>query len=230
MKKIGAVFAAAAIMAASASDFAYTKASAEDNLKIYLDAGYGGENDITEVELKIANNSGISAYSIRVDFDPGVLEFVDAEQGDAISSGTFYPNGEYSEDCVRLVWSDSHNRTGDGTLAVLRFKTADGTAETKTALTVGRSMVSSDLSEAQFTTENAELKIAAYIKTGDVNIDGVVDVSDVVTLNMYLLEGMGEDVSYSIRANCEVSGDNIISSVDSTSLMSIVSMMTEVSS
>lgn len=226
MKKIGTVLAAAALILAPSADMTV---SAQDKPVFYINAGYGEQNDITEVELKIENNSGISAYSVRVDFDPRVLEFVDAGQGDAIGSGTFYSNGEYSEDCVKLVWSDSRNRSGDGVLAVLRFKTANETAETKTTVSIGHSTVSCDLSAAEFETENDELRISGDYKRGDVNMDGLIDVSDVVALNMHLLEGITDDVSFSVQASCELSGDKKISSDDSVCLMNHVAMITGVS-
>lgn len=224
LKKAGAVLAA--VMACFA--LCSTTAVAQDKPTICLNAGYGGENDITEVELNIENNSGISAYSVKVNYDPKTLEFVEARQGDAIGSGTFYSNGEFSEDCVRLVWSDSRNRSGDGTLAVLRFKTANETEGTKTPLSIGHSTISDDLSSAEFDVRNSELRIGGDINTGDVNMDGIVDVSDVVALNMYLLEGMSDSISYTIQANCEVSGDKKISADDSVCLINHVSMITEV--
>lgn len=225
LKKIGAFLAAVTLALAPSADMTV---SAQDKPVFSINAGYGAENDITEVELKIENNSGISAYSVRIDFDPRVLEFVEAEQGYAIESGTFYSNGEYSEDCVRLVWSDSRNRSGDGVLAVLRFKTANETAETKTALSIGHSTVSNDLSAAEFETENAELRISGDYTAGDVNMDGIVDVSDVVGLNMHLLEGITDELSFTVQASCEVSGDKKISSDDSVCLINHVSMITEV--
>lgn len=222
LKRKTAVLAAAAVTLGSVSPI---NAAAQDAPAIYINAGYGAECETTEIELNIRNNTGISAYSIEVNYDPRVLYFMEAEQGDALDGGTFYCNGDYSDNAVRLVWSDSRNQTADGTAAVLKFRPAYGTAETDTPVTIGYSIIADDLSEAEFEMEDDTLKIAGEINRGDVNADGDVSVSDVVSLNMYLLNPEKYDFSYTRQANAEVSGNKIVNTDDSGLIMNYVCMI-----
>ncbi len=200
--------------------------SAEENVPIvYINAGYGSENDITEVELNIKNNQGISSYSIEVDYNPSVLQFIDASQGDTPGGGTFYCNDKYDEDAIRIVWSNSRNKNGDGTTAILRFKAAYGTAETTTPLSIGYSVLGDDLNVSSFESVGAELKIAGEITRGDVSGDGDVNIADIVRLNMFLLNSEKNPLSNTSQANAEVTGDKIVTTADSTLLMNYVCMM-----
>ncbi len=222
MKRKTAVLAAAAIMTASVSP---VNASAQDAPAIYINAGYGAECETTEIEVNIKNNTGMSAFSIEVDYDPRALYFMDAEQGDALNGGTFYCNSDYSDNAIRLVWSDSRNQTADGAVAVLKFRPSYGTAETETPVTLGYSVIADDLSEAEFERSDGSLKIAREIKRGDVNDDGKVCVSDVVSLNMYLLNAKEDALSYTCQANAEVNGDKAVTAEDSAMILNYVCMI-----
>lgn len=59
---------------------------------------------------------------------------------------------------------------------------------------------------------------------GDVNVDGTVDVGDVVTLNMYILNPTGNALEADGMANADVVRDNKIDSTDGTLLMSYTAM------
>lgn len=194
---------------------------------ISINAGFGAENDIAEVELNIDKSLGLAAYSIEVDFDPRVLTFVEAVQGSAFSDGVFYCNGDYSDDAVRIVWSDSRNRRDNGTAAILRFKTAYGSADTITPISIGYSVLADDMREAEYTAKEGELIITEEITAGDINCDGEVSVSDVVMLNMYLLNAQDNPLSYASQANADVTGDKKVNSSDSAHLLNYISMKIE---
>jgi hypothetical protein len=202
--------------------------SAEEQTQIYIEAGYGGENAIAEIDLKLSGNNGLSAYSIEINYDPSKLRFVDALQGDAIDGGIFYCNGDYDEDALRIVWSNNRNKLGDGTIARLRFKTLNGTAETSTPISIGHSVLGNDdFEEIIFETDNDELKIGKELKKGDVNKDGKVDVADVVWLNQYLLNPLYEP-DFTTLGNAEVSGNKKIDTMDSMTLINYVTMFSGV--
>lgn len=222
MNRKTAVLAAAVLTVGSVSPI---DVSAQDSPAVCINAGYGAECETAEIELNIKNNTGMSAFSIEVNYDPRVLYFLDAQQGDALDGGTFYCNSDYSDNTVRLVWSDSRNQTADGTAAVLKFRPAFGSAETDTPVTIGYSLIADDLSEAEFEKSDDKLKIAWEINRGDVNDDGTVCVSDVVALNMYILDGDEDAISYTCQANAEVTGDKAVTSADSAMLMNYVCMI-----
>ena len=174
-------------------------AYAENVPLLYINAGYGEENGVAEVELKIKNNKGISAYSVIVNYDPDMLTFIEASQSDALSGGVFYCNGSYAQDAVRLVWSDSRNKSG-------------------------HTLVGDDLQPAAFEASDGELKISGEIFYGDVNRDGIVNVADIVALNMYLLDSDKNVLTNTSQANADVNGDKLINSNDSLTIMNYISM------
>ena len=73
-------------------------------------------------------------------------------------------------------------------------------------------------------TEPSTGNIADGTYYGDVNVDGAVDVADVVALNMYLLNPSGNALEAEGIANADVVRDNKIDSTDGTLLMSFTAM------
>ncbi|MCM1225801.1 MAG: dockerin type I domain-containing protein [Clostridium sp.] len=225
MRSIRAAGIAAALLLCTVLSPA--KASAEDYFsKISLSAGYGSENDITEVKVNISS-SGISAYSIEVNFDPRSLYFVDAEQGESLDGGTFYCNENYSDNAVKLVWSNSRNQKCSGAAAVLHFKAAYGTAETDTKLSIKHAELADDLEEEVSTVQDCAMKIARSITKGDVDENTVINVADLIMLNKYLLSGSEYPLSYTRQANADVSGNGIVTMTDSALILNYLSMQIE---
>lgn len=76
-------------------------------------------------------------------------------------------------------------------------------------------------------TENPELlKNASW---GDVNVDGRVNISDVVTLNLYLLNKKEHAVSEQGYVNANCLYDNVVDASDSSLLMNYVTMVVDYS-
>ena len=62
-------------------------------------------------------------------------------------------------------------------------------------------------------------------KYGDANLDDTINISDVVALNMYLLNSSDNSLSIESIANSDVVRDNIINTEDSLLLMNYVAMI-----
>lgn len=60
---------------------------------------------------------------------------------------------------------------------------------------------------------------------GDVNVDGAVDVADVVSINMYLLNPEANALEPAGKANADCVRDNVIDSSDSAIILNYVAMM-----
>ena len=63
---------------------------------------------------------------------------------------------------------------------------------------------------------------------GDVNIDGNINIADVVTLNMYLLYPEVNKLNATAKENAQVVYDGIIDTQDSLLLMNYVAMIVTV--
>lgn len=203
------------------SVFVPMRAEAAGVSSLSLDPSYGSENSITDVRLDIQSD-GISAYSVEIRFDPRVLCFTGAEQGNALNGGVFYCNDTYSDNIVRLVWSHSRNQVCNGAAAVLHFRAAANTAETDTVLSIGHAVVADDIKQARFNIDNCTMKIAGEIIKGDVNGDGYVNVSDVISLNLYLLNRVKNPLSYTAQACADASGNGNVTIADSTLIMNYI--------
>lgn len=204
------------------SAFAPVCANAAGISSLSLNPSYGSENSITDVRLNIQSD-GISAYSAEIRFDPRVLYFTGAEQGNALNGGVFYCNDTYSDNVVRLVWSHSRNQVCNGAAAVLHFRAAAKTAETDTVLSIGHAVVADDIKQAHFNISNCTMKIAGEITKGDVNGDGYVNVSDIISLNLYLLNRTEYPLSYTAQACADVSGNGNVTTADGTLIMNYIS-------
>lgn len=224
MKSIRAAGLAAAVFLCSI--FSPVKVSAENLSVVSLNAGYGSENDITNVRLNI-DSDGISAYSIEINFDPRDLCFVGAQQGDSLDGGTFYCNEDYSDNAVKLVWSNSRNQSCKGTAAVLRFKAAYGTAETTTDLSIRHAELADDLNKADFVLQDCTMKIAQKITKGDVDLSGRINVADIVALNSYLLNSDKYPLSYASQANADVSQNGEVTATDCSLIINYILMLIE---
>lgn len=204
------------------SAFAPMRCNAAGISSLSLNPSYGSENSITDVRLNIQSN-GISAYSVEIRFDPRVLYFTGAEQGNALNGGVFYCNDTYSDNIVRLVWSHSRNQVCNGAAAVLHFRAAANTAETDTVLTIGHAVVADDIKPGSFDINNCTMKIAGEIKKGDVNDDGYVNIADIVLLNLHLLNRVKYSLSYTAQACADVSGNGNVTIADGTLIMNYIS-------
>ena len=203
------------------SAFAPVRTHAAGISSFSLNPSYGSENSITDVRLNI-QSSGISAYSVEIRFDPRILYFTGAEQGNALNGGVFYCNDTYSDNAVRLVWSHSRNQVCNGAAAVLHFRAAAKTAETDTVLSIGHAVAADDIKPASININNCTLKIAGEIKKGDVNDDGYVNVADVILLNLYLLNRGEYPLSYTAQACADVSGNGNVTTADGTLIMNYI--------
>ncbi len=108
---------------------------------------------------------------------------------------------------------------GEGT-ATVTATTADG--KTATATVTVSTGATTDPNETGLTADTGDLSNATW---GDVNVDGRVNVSDVVTLNMFLLNTEKNGVSKQgyINANCAF--DNYVDTSDSAIILNYVAMM-----
>lgn len=220
MKKRKAAVILSAIIMIFSLNTVTAKVDAEDKLPcIYPECGYAGENEITEVSVKFDSETDISAFSIEIVFNPEMLDFIEAEKGSAVKSGTFYYN-TYSEDSVKLVWSDSKDSSIKGTAAKLSFKTKHGTAEKEAGVFVGRCILGNEnYEEVQFETENSFVKIYRDYVMGDASGDGVTNSSDVIVVNKNVISENKYPISSENKINADADCDGVISSKDCTKII-----------
>ena len=73
------------------------------------------------IPISVAGASKLGAADIKMEYDPTVLKFADAELGEISTNGIIESN-EVSPGTVLLSFADTKGITGDGTLIELNFE------------------------------------------------------------------------------------------------------------
>ena len=77
------------------------------------------------VPVNIENNTGLAAFRFRVSYDTSALELLSVTKGSLLTSGTFESGTDADEKTLTFTWFNLCNVTGDGEIAVLRFKVSE---------------------------------------------------------------------------------------------------------
>ncbi|MGN1481877.1 cohesin domain-containing protein [Porcipelethomonas sp.] len=191
--------------------------------EISLQCGYAQENAETTVSLNVNEKISVSAFSFEIFFDPKKLSFEDASMGSALNYGNFYCNGEYSDDCVRIVWSDSEDANVSGELAKLKFRTKNAETGTKTGLYIGYSSMGNEkFEEIAFDTVDSEIEIMQDYIWGDANGDGETTAADAVAINKYNISRELYPINNKYVINADIDYNNIINLSDSDGVVNYI--------
>ncbi len=117
---------------------------------------------------------------------------------------------------------------GTGEVVTTTATAPVSTVTTTTVSTVGTTSVSTPETTV-VTTEPITENIPDGEKYGDVNLDGTVDVADVVAINMYLLNTEANPLTTEQKANSDCVRDNVIDTSDSSIILNYVAMMVSLS-
>ena len=174
------------------------------------------------LNLEIANGKNVAGYQASVTFDPSVLRYKEGGNGNYLSADAFFADpiiyyhwlgDRFSDDSIllhRLIIGGNtltQARNGDGTLANLTFEVVDYKPSVVTLSNVY--LVDADGKRWEVTTKNGEiiepLKLNERI-FGDLNLDGVVSIQDLVIVSNRF-GWRGKDIA-------DVSGDGFVNIVD----------------
>lgn len=172
------------------------------------------------------------------------IGFVCEEEGAVIielvlALPTDVADGKYDIDMVfegvdRAV-ADNDNTTASVTLMggsvtigdVTEPTTASTTATTATSTTKATSATTTTTKAGSTTTTGKVDPTTGNVLYGDSNVDGKVNIADVVCLNQYLVDNTKYDLSAQGKINAEVNLDGKLTAADSTSIIkSLVKLVT----
>lgn len=141
----------------------------------------------------------MSGCEIKVEFNDGHIEYCDALHLNDYYSGTY---------CERLNWQTSVYNTKTGEIySVEDFKNLiPGKYEI-------RFICDSEYHEASTVYTSVEVKIAPY--TGDVNLDGSIDICDATLIQYFIAENIYDE---GVSAYGDFDGDGQITVTDVTAL------------
>ncbi len=190
--------------------------SDSDEAVITVNGATTSAGKTVEVKVTIANNPGLVATHITLNYDKDVLTLTEVKNGTVIGNECMLAGKDLTAVPYNVIWSDAlaeNDYTDDGLLVTFVFKVADDAPEGKTAVSVDyyeESTFNCELEEVVFIINNGEIEIADRI-AGDVNGDGEVNLRDAVYLERYLAGGWGVSIN---DRNADVNGDGAANLVD----------------
>ena len=193
--------------------------SAEETMFISINGSSASENEITTVTASAEGGAKAAAFSITLDYDSSLLEFVDAKS--LMNTGMFCYN-PVDEDTVKIVWSDDKDSEIDGDIFNVSFKTRGETDGNETEIIVGDTSVgNADMNDVPFDAQNGIIKISADYKRGDANCDGSTDIADVVAIDKYCTDMYYELPEQGV-INADMNNDTLVNELDSVRVMEMV--------
>lgn len=219
MKKKIKVLPFAAALAMSITPVTYGYADKMPCLSI--NGGYTAENEVIPVTAAFDEEVSAAVYSITVDYDPELLEFIDAES--CIEDGTFCYNIS-GEDSVTFVWSNDKDVTVRNNVFKAEFKARGGTVGQTAPVNIGNAVIGGEkMSEIPFDTKNGDVIISERYTKGDANCDGRTDLADVVAINKYCRD-MDFDLSEEGKLNGDVDNNGFLDEYDCYAVFRYVSL------
>lgn len=101
-------------------------AFAANTAEIYGDEISATTDKTVLIPVKIKNNTGVMGFKITVEYDKSVLTSPTVSRGKLTGNGMINDSiGVTEEGTFDVVWSDTQNVAGDGTLMILSFKAVE---------------------------------------------------------------------------------------------------------
>jgi hypothetical protein len=172
--------------------------------------------------------SSLNGYDLKVDYNPGLLQFVQVQTWGALGTGT----STTSAGVVEVLLSGSSTVTGNDILLftltfLIYFTASSATIWNKMSpqtipTTVSLDTTYGDLSftegtlnvNGQITTTAATASITVHLIQGDVNCDGRVDVLDLRTVAAFYDKTSTTDPDWSSISMYDLNGDGTIDIYD----------------
>ena len=195
--------------------YAVWKKAAVEKGQLIVSTPQARPGETVAVDVSIAENPGICAFILRIDYDETVLELISIEHPEIGSDSIWNINGGM------VSWLAFSDTDYNGTLFTVTFKVADDAEEGATAVTV--------LYEAGDIGNFAEDEINPSVQAGGVNIvnrvpgdtngDGRLNTMDLIRLMKYF---NGESVEV-VPGSADINGDGRENTMDLIRLMKYIS-------
>ena len=180
--------------------------------KLVIENVEAGSGSTVRVTIDIQNNPGIIGAILTIAYDPA-LKLVGAEAGSAWNSLNFTGPYEYTNPC-NFVWDGIEIAdSSTGSVIVLIFEIPTG-IETGTVYNISASYSFGNMINAELEAVDVEIEdgsITVINPVGDVNLDGIVDVVDVIALRRYLAGGYDVVID---ETTADIDGDGYITVAD----------------
>ena len=200
--------------------------NAEGDPSFELTKAYGNAGDTVQVELKINNNPGITAFSVSIGYSTDDLELIGIDDEGLFEFAISY--GKLDANPVTISWyaADSGNKTDNGTVAVLKFRILDEAENSQVMITYDpENVFDSNLQNKRFVTVDGLVGIgeeptepptapAKVYLLGDVDGDDMVTIIDATYIQRKLASLPNQNGF--IDEASDTDGDGSLSILDAT--------------
>lgn len=97
-------------------------AFAENTASVYVDKVFLNYGEPVMIPVRIKDNSGIMGFKITVEYNPDELELITVSKGEITANGNFSTNVGVNKGVVDIVWNNTADIVGDGTLFIISAK------------------------------------------------------------------------------------------------------------
>ncbi len=174
------------------------------------------------VKVDIANNPGVIAMALWVDYDSNVMTLEGATDGGIL--GTQMHSPDYTKNPYTIAWNNgtaTSDFTANGTIVTLNFKIKEGVAVGTYPITLSYSSANFDIinknfDAVDFVTVAGGVEIIDFVY-GDVDGDGIVTNKDSAIVARYLARWTGYEATnaaYNFNG-ADVDGDGVVTNKDS---------------
>ena len=190
----------------------YERTSIETGGHITVGTAIGRLSEEVTIPVIVTKNTGIAGFKHDISFDADNLAFVTVEMVGDFADGSLVVNDENAgEGKLNLVWYDSKDVSGDGTVYNIVFEILETATDGDTDITInfeenGNANVSGE--NVTFTPANGSVEIRSYW-LGDLNGDRQFRVADLLHLAQYVA-GIEKTLTDKQKLSADVNEDTII--------------------
>jgi len=185
-------------------------------LVIRAGSSAGGKGSQATVPVAIDNCSGVSGFMLDIAFDPMKLTLISINHD---TLGGDWVEGKGTEGVSRVLWVGNEPISSDCLLYTITFRIAESCPEGVIPLTISGAVTDRLGGKLNVAFSDGSINVSSS-SFGDINGDGLVDISDVVLLKAYLLGDIAFDSRQMLFA--DVYSDGRIDASDLLALMQYI--------
>ena len=180
-----------------------------DAVELILTSAAAQPGGSVDIVLRKAGGPDFTGYSLIIAFDPDILTPVSPVQNEV--GGALQYNVDMAAGTISVVWVDTNSISGPADLATFTFNVSSSAVPgTVTPIEIQEgaqdvSVTDSSFAGLSLTKQNGQVEIIEALTAslfGDVNVDGVVDSTDLVLLMQFLAGAASVTPQGLANANC----------------------------
>jgi hypothetical protein len=178
-----------------------------DEVAVVAGTAKGRPGEEVEVTVSLPNNPGVAGFNLTLGFDSILLTPISVIRNSDLESMVFVSNINQNNDgTITVVWTNVDNVSVEE-LFTIRFRineSLNGHVEITTPINVFVTDLMHAGREDVSAKEQGGYVVVSSLLWGDVNLDGIVDISDILALARHLARIPGAELCVNALARADV--------------------------